>query len=83
MRYLITCRSLTYAQRSARLLEHSGITAGVSKAPAGLSRNGCSYCLTVSEAKLKAAAELLRREDMLQGRIYSQDKDGITKEVFL
>ena len=35
MQYLIMCRSMTYAQRSAALLERSGISAKVVKAPQG------------------------------------------------
>ena len=31
--YLLMCRSLTYAQKSVKLLERSGITAAVVKAP--------------------------------------------------
>ena len=40
MGYLIMCRSLTYAQRAARVLERAGIGAGIIKAPAGLTGNG-------------------------------------------
>ena len=43
MQYLIMCRSLTWAQRSAALLERGGITASVVKAPQGLSPSGCAY----------------------------------------
>ena len=38
--YLLMCRSLTYAQKSVKLLERSGITAAVVKAPQGLSSSG-------------------------------------------
>ena len=41
--YLLMCRSLTYAQKSVKLLERSGITAAVVKAPQGLSSSGCGY----------------------------------------
>ena len=37
MQYLIMCRSLTSAQKSAALLERKGISASVIKAPQGLS----------------------------------------------
>ena len=45
--YLLMCRSLTYAQKSVKLLERSGITAAVVKAPPGLSRSGCGYAVSL------------------------------------
>lgn len=83
MRYLIMCRSLTYAQRAAKILERHAISAGVTRAPAGLSGNGCSYCVTVAYGRGIAAADILRREGLLQGKIYQQNTDGMIKEVFL
>ena len=70
MRYLIMCRSLTYAQRAARALERSGIGTGVLKAPAGLTGNGCSYCVAVSAAKGQRAVNILRSENLLQGKVF-------------
>ena len=83
MRYLIMCRSLTYAQRAAKILERHAISAGVTRAPAGLSGNGCSYCVTVAYGRGIAAADILRREGLLQGKIYQQNTEGTVKEVFL
>ena len=83
MRYLIMCRSLTYAQRAAKILERHAISAGVTRAPTGLSGNGCSYCVTVAYGRGIAAADILRREGLLQGKIYQQNTDGTVKEVFL
>lgn len=83
MRYLIMCRSLTYAQRAARVLERAGIGAGVIKAPAGLTGNGCSYCVTVSIGKGKGAVNILRTENLLQGKVYLQNIDNTTEEVRL
>ena len=83
MRYLIMCRSLTYAQRAAKILERHAISAGVTRAPAGHSGNGCSYCVTVAYGRGIAAADILRREGLLQGKIYQQNTDGTVKEVFL
>lgn len=83
MRYLIMCRSLTYAQRAAKILERHAISTGVTRAPAGLSGNGCSYCVTVAYGRGIAAADILRREGLLQGKIYQQNTDGTVKEVFL
>lgn len=83
MRYLIMCRSLTYAQRAARALEKSGISAGVLKAPKLAAGNGCGYCVSVSYARGFAAADILRREGLLQGKIFEQYSDGTLKEASL
>lgn len=83
MRYLIMCRSLTYAQRAARILEKSGISAGVLKAPKLAAGNGCGYCVSVSYGRGILAADILRREGLLQGKIFEQYTDGKLKEVVL
>ena len=83
MRYLIMCRSLTYAQRASRALEKSGIGSGVIKAPAGLTGNGCSYCVTVSLSRGQRAVNILRSENLLQGKVFLQNNDNSTREVTL
>ena len=81
MRYIFMCRSLTYAQSAARVLEKNAISATVRKAPAGLSPGGCSYCVSVSYSRGTAAAGVLRREGQLQGRIFLRRDDGSYTEV--
>ena len=73
----------TYAQRAARALERSGIGTGVLKAPAGLTGNGCSYCVAVSAAKGQRAVNILRSENLLQGKVFLQKSDNSTEEVRL
>lgn len=68
MRYVFMCRSLTYAQSAARVLEKNAISASVKKAPTGLSGSGCSYSVSVSYIKGTAAAGVLRREDFCRAR---------------
>lgn len=40
--YLIVCRSLTYAQRTAAALERAGITAHILRSPKSIAGEGCS-----------------------------------------
>ena len=47
--YLIVCRSLTYAQRTASALERAGITAHILRSPKMISGEGCSHSVKVSE----------------------------------
>ncbi len=79
MRYLIMCRSQTYAQRAARLLERSGITATISRAPQGLVNSGCAWCVKVSGVKLTQAVNTLRRSGANFGKIFREDEDGYTE----
>lgn len=83
MRYLFMCRSLTYAQRASKVLERSGITATVAKAPSGLGKSGCAYCVSVALNRGEKAADILRREGLLQGKIYEQQADNTYQEVML
>ena len=65
--YLLMCRSLTYAQKSVKLLERSGITAAVVKAPQGLSSSGCGSAVSLYR-NVAAALGLLRRRGLISGQ---------------
>ena len=83
MRYVFMCRSLTYAQSAARVLEKNARSASVKKAPTGLSGSGCSYSVSVSYMNGTAAAGVLRREGLLQGTVFLRHDDGSHTEVIL
>lgn len=80
MQYLIMCRSLTAAQSSARLLEKSGITASVVKAPQGLSTRGCAYALSLYR-HFDEAVSILAKKKMINGKLYKRNEDGEYQEV--
>ena len=73
--YLILCRSLTHAQRSARLLERQGITVALTKAPQGLSNRGCTYALLLRK-RFTDAVLLLKKHDMLTGKLYMRNGES-------
>ena len=75
--YLLMCRSLTYAQKSVKLLERSGITAAVVKAPQGLSS---SYAVSLYR-NFDAALGLLRSSGLISGKIFSRADGGEYKEL--
>ena len=81
--YLIMCRSLTYAQRTARILERAGITAIIMRAPRGLSREGCAYCVKVSQRRLSQALGALKREAVPYNKIFIVHQNGEYAEVVL
>ncbi len=81
--YLIICRSLTYAQRTALALERAGITAHIMRAPRTISGSGCSHGVKISERRLSDALTILNRIGLSQNRVYMMDADGGYKEVEL
>ena len=57
--YLIVCRSLTYAQRTASALERAGITAHIMRSPKSIAGEGCSHSVKVSQRNLPDALRIL------------------------
>lgn len=80
IQYLIMCRSLTFAQRSAKLLERAGITAAVVKAPQNLSTGGCGYAVSLHR-RFDEAVVILKKNSLLNGRLFRRESDGEYEEV--
>lgn len=80
--YLITCRSLTSAQKTAQLLERNGISALVIKAPQGLSSAGCGYAVSIYR-NVSYAVSLLRSARLLNGRVFEKQANGAYREAEL
>lgn len=79
--YLIVCRSLTYAQRTAAVLERAGITARILRSPKSIAGEGCSHAVKVSERRLSDALVLLNRAGLTPRRVYIAAEDGSYREV--
>lgn len=79
--YLIICRSLTYAQRVASVLERAGIRAPIQRAPSLVAEDGCSHAVRVAEKQLGVALKTLNRADMTPNRIFLQTMGGECLEV--
>lgn len=78
---LIMCRSLTYAQRASAVLERSGITAAVSRAPQELTAGGCGYCVKIAPRRLREALRVLDRARLPYGRLYRYEPENGYVEV--
>ena len=78
--YLIVCRSLTYAQRTARVLERAGISGYIMRAPKLISGEGCSHCVKVAERWLAPALKVLNREGLGPKRVFLQNEEGTYRE---
>ena len=81
MQYLIMCRSLTVAQKSATVLERKGINAVVVKAPQGLSTGGCGYALSLNR-RYDEALRILKNNKLITGKSFASTESGEYKELF-
>ena len=81
--YLIVCRSLTYAQRTAAALERTGITARVLHSPKSIAGEGCSHSVKISQRSLPEALLVLQRADLAPKRIFITAGAGSYQEVEL
>ncbi len=81
MQYVIMCRSLTYAQRAERLLERSGIYSGLTKAPQGVTPEGCTFGVKLAAKNVQRALVVLRSSGIKTGKIFLISEDGGASEV--
>ena len=79
--YLIVCRSLTYAQRTAAVLERAGITARVIRSPRSVAGEGCSHSVRIAQRDLTDALRVLQRAGMSPKRIFVSGGNGGYQEV--
>ena len=80
MHYLITFKTLTQAQRAARLLERAGYTLSIRRVPADLSRSGCGYAVTLRKAAYDAVA-LLKANGLWTGKLFRREGEEPFREV--
>ena len=59
MHVILLCRSMTAAQKAARILQKAGIFASVTKAPQSANPGGCTYGVKIAERNLAYAKEAL------------------------
>lgn len=79
--YLIICRSLTYAQRTANALERAGITASITRTPRAIAGEGCSHAVKISQRRLPDALRALGRVGLSPQRIFVLEPEGSYREV--
>lgn len=79
--YLITFRSVTYAQKGERVLRRSGIDCVVRRTPKALTIKECGYSLQLRHGDLARALELLQGAQVQFGKVYGIDYDGEFEEL--
>lgn len=78
--WLITFRSITYAQRGQQVLQGAGIDCRLRRTPKELSGRGCGYGLAIRGRDALAAAELLREKEVPFNKTFAQSADGRMEE---
>ncbi|MBE6947512.1 MAG: DUF3343 domain-containing protein [Ruminococcaceae bacterium] len=74
--WLITFRTITFAQRAERILQEGGINTRLHRTPKSLSQRGCGYCLSLREADVPVAIELLHLRQLRYEKIYVSSANG-------
>lgn len=83
MQYLLTFRSLTYAQQGSRVLERAGIAGAVVRVPKGISIRGCSYGISLPERHFRGAVSVLRKAGLMPEKAFLRREDGTMEEGLL
>ena len=81
--FLITFRSVTFAQRAERALHQSSIACQLQRTPKMLTTRGCGYCLRIREENALEAVALLQSEQISYGKLYAIRPDGTLQEQAL
>ena len=78
--WLITFRTVTFAQRGEKVLHSRGIPCVMQRTPKKLTERGCGYCLRLRSADAMPAVEILRQEKLAYEKVYALNEDGTTQE---
>ena len=78
--WLITFRSVTFAQKGERRLKSAGIDCILQRTPKELSERGCGYCLRLRWYHGDRAITALREKGIAYGKVYTLEEDGIPRE---
>lgn len=81
--WLITFRSVTYAQRGEKVLRNGKISCRLQRTPKHLTERGCGYCLRIQGIDAPNAVSLLRRDRLAYEKLYALKEDGSTEERVL
>lgn len=79
-RFIITFRSITFAQRGERALRKLGLDCTLLRTPRELTSRGCGYCLRLRGRDALAAAEVLREQEIPFVKVYALGEKGKMEE---
>ncbi len=78
--WLVTFRSVTFAQKGQRVLGEENIACHLRRTPKVLSRRGCGYCLWLRSGDAVRAVSILRRQEAPFEKVYALDAEGRPEE---
>ena len=78
--WLVTFRSVTFAQKAEQVLKGAGIRCAMQRTPKELSKRGCGYCLRIRGADVLAAVGLLQEKQAPYEKIYALTERGRPEE---
>ena len=81
--YLLTARSLTYAQKSVRILTRAGVTAILLRTPKEIAAEGCGYSVKISEKYLHRSLEALSAAGFSPKSVYRILENGGYERVII
>lgn len=81
--WLITFRTVTYAQRGEWILQRERIPSRLQRTPKYLTERGCGYCLRINGTDAPRAVNLFRRAQLNFEKLYALGDDGSTEERVL
>ena len=74
---------MTYAQRTSRVLEGSGISSMIVRTPTEVATQGCGYSVRISEKNLTNALIILKNANLTPNKVYIAGINGGFSEVRL
>ena len=78
--YLITFRSITYAQRGEQAMKKEGVRCNLRRTPRWMEERGCGYAVEAKLADITLGTQILRREGIPYRKVYSLTGDGAVEE---
>ena len=81
--WLITFRSVTFAQKGERLLQRAGIGCRLLRTPRSLSERGCGYCLQLGKREAVAGVAILQKNGIRYEKVYAPGERGELEERVL
>lgn len=68
--YLFLARSVTHAQRMAKVMSAAGVSSKIRRAGAGFSERGCGYTLQIPQRSFVRAGEACRAGGVLPVKVF-------------
>ena len=81
--FIITFRSVTFAQRGERLLNRSNHRCVLQRTHKWMEQQGCGYGLRLRGKDLHRALDILRQEDISWRKVYGFTREGRAEELAL